>query len=228
MKKVYLFLILSLSQFSSFSCGSQNWEADVYKVLLEVEFPCIARFDSAVVVDHTQDPIWDVGYFTLLDTFAAIPGYEVGDQIVVSGFRGNSCTENFADWVANDTLVLALDYSSVTELYAEFSFQYVAGMTRKILEGNQEYEDARIRALSVINTVSSRISEEELSVYPNPISDEFFILGVYEGVKMFSLEGRLIKEFGEESLNIEEVPSGFYLLEFSNGNRIIRKKIVKE
>ncbi len=221
-------MILSLSQFSSFSCDFQHWEEDVYKVLLEVEFPCIARFDSASIVDASQEPTWDVGYFTLLDTFASFPGYEIGDQIVVSGFRGNSCSENFAGWVENDTLILALDDSGTQELYAGFSFQFVAGTTYEVLVGHQEYEDARIRGLSVVNTVSSSFQEEGLNIYPNPISDEFFISVSYENLKMYSLEGDLIKEFEEGLLNIEEVPSGLYLLEFSNGNNIIRRKIVKE
>ena len=68
-------------------------------------------------------------------------------------------------------------------------------------------------------------------LYPNPVSNGFYISGPYDGkAALFTSTGILIKEIDVETGNfigIQELPAGAYFLHFKNGNREILK-IIKQ
>ncbi len=68
-------------------------------------------------------------------------------------------------------------------------------------------------------------------LYPNPVSQGFYISGSYKGkAALFTNTGNLIKEVDVETgnyIDIQELPAGVYFLHFKNEHREILK-IIKQ
>lgn len=74
-------------------------------------------------------------------------------------------------------------------------------------------------------------SESETMVYPNPVKD-FLTIKTDEKIKkiqIYCLDGALLKSTNNKTINVEELPSGNYLLkmELENEQKVI-KKIIKQ
>lgn len=82
----------------------------------------------------------------------------------------------------------------------------------------------------VTPSATNSIDLNNLKIFPNPTSD---ILNIefdkqIEEVKLFDLEGRLIKEIKEKRVNLSDLSDGFYILQMNLANReIINNIIVK-
>jgi hypothetical protein len=77
------------------------------------------------------------------------------------------------------------------------------------------------------------LPEEELSFYPNPVTERLFIRGEVDDLMVFDFQGRLInipQEVDKEGkmLNFTESQKGMYLIKMvKNGQPITRRIIVK-
>ncbi len=88
-----------------------------------------------------------------------------------------------------------------------------------------------------LNTVDF-IANNEVNLFPNPVSDFLNFSGNYftsdTNIQLFDLMGKVVltKELkansnaGKESINISNLPSGFYIVVMKNRNKTIAKKIV--
>jgi len=72
--------------------------------------------------------------------------------------------------------------------------------------------------------------ENKLQVYPNPSSGIIYVEGIHEGiiVKLRDISGKQISEVVSNGKQIElnNLSQGIYILEVSDGNAIITRKIV--
>jgi len=72
--------------------------------------------------------------------------------------------------------------------------------------------------------------ESYISIYPNPTQD---ILNIesqqqIETVKIYSLQGQLIKESSKSSLDVSQLTAGLYFVQVTIEGKIITKKFIKE
>lgn len=77
------------------------------------------------------------------------------------------------------------------------------------------------------NSVTS--TNVSLNVYPNPAKDKLYFSSPFEKVQMYNINGELIcTQITNEALNIEHLPSGFYILKITSSSRnVITRKILK-
>ena len=74
------------------------------------------------------------------------------------------------------------------------------------------------------------LTQQEVKIYPNPTSEHIKIDGV-DGVtkiKVFNLQGKLIKEVDANQANIKELPAGMYLVNFYTDFNVFSRKIIKK
>lgn len=67
-------------------------------------------------------------------------------------------------------------------------------------------------------------------LYPNPAHNMLFIQSAQpiEGVQFYNLNGQLLKEDFCNSIDISNLPKGFYLVQISIQNKTITKKLIKD
>ncbi|MGX1023041.1 T9SS type A sorting domain-containing protein [Flavobacterium sp. CS20] len=83
-----------------------------------------------------------------------------------------------------------------------------------------------------LNTESFKL--ESVSIYPNPTSDIINIKAnniQFKSVKIFSLQGQLVKFFNNletQNLDVSDLANGLYVMSLTSDNSIIRRKFVKQ
>lgn len=81
------------------------------------------------------------------------------------------------------------------------------------------------------NTVFTR-SEHQLSIYPNPVNDFMTMESNYtiDKMEMFTLSGKLVNTYNQptETLSLEGLEQGIYLLRIHTETGVTTKKIVKQ
>jgi len=76
--------------------------------------------------------------------------------------------------------------------------------------------------------------QESVSIYPNPASDIIFIKAnnvQFKSVKIFSLQGQLVKAFNnleDQNIDVSDLARGLYIMDLTNDSGIVKKKFVKE
>jgi hypothetical protein len=90
-----------------------------------------------------------------------------------------------------------------------------------------------LRTTPIISSTNSVITQNEIKIFPNPISDFTTILLNDEGenmIQLFDISGRLLSEFSVQEntfhLAKNNLTSGVYLLQIQNKRGIFRKKLV--
>jgi outer membrane protein assembly factor BamB len=72
-------------------------------------------------------------------------------------------------------------------------------------------------------TEVEQIEKPRLLVFPNPTNSEVYVLSEKGNIqlKLINLEGRVIKTNSSQKINVQELPSGLYLLEIWQENQIV-------
>ena len=90
-----------------------------------------------------------------------------------------------------------------------------------------------LRTTPIISSTNSVITQNEIKIFPNPISDFTTILLNDEGenmIQLFDISGRLLSKFSVQGntfhLAKNNLSSGVYLLQIQNKKGIFRKKLV--
>jgi len=89
---------------------------------------------------------------------------------------------------------------------------------------------AILRALSIVG-VNENNQELSWGIYPNPSSDIIKLIGAddkFHSISIINLNGKIVKEFETVSnqININELPSGIYILRLLNGNHVEQQKFI--
>ena len=78
---------------------------------------------------------------------------------------------------------------------------------------------------------SDDLVENQIELYPNPTTGDFIITGEFDTIEVFNTQGRAIPfELGREQssinqININNAPTGVYILRLRKGNTLISKRI---
>lgn len=74
-----------------------------------------------------------------------------------------------------------------------------------------------------------------LSLYPNPVEDNFYIEGRHRGLRLYNLQGQLIQSWSAQdqaerrSYPTRELPEGLYLLQFQTlDDRLVTVRLLKQ
>ncbi|GAO28439.1 M6 family metalloprotease domain-containing protein [Geofilum rubicundum] len=88
--------------------------------------------------------------------------------------------------------------------------------------------------LQSVNTDSTSVRNEDIQIFPNPVSDALSVQGIYGDIEVsvFDLSGRVVRHMQVEAyytfnLPLSDLPSGVYLLKFRVGGKEFIRKIVK-
>ena len=83
-----------------------------------------------------------------------------------------------------------------------------------------------------VEGVGNDIIESEVIIYPNPTSDILNIKLRNQDIKkviLYSISGKLLKEFDKNIIDLKNINTGVYLIKiFTNSNNIINSKIIKK
>lgn len=74
------------------------------------------------------------------------------------------------------------------------------------------------------------IQKENIKVYPNPTTDIVSVQGVpnVNSIRVFNLQGKLLKETNASEINIEQFQSGTYLINFYTDKTVYSRKVIKK
>lgn len=74
--------------------------------------------------------------------------------------------------------------------------------------------------------------DTDISIYPNPTLGDIHIELKenikLENVEIYNIHGQLVKSFSTLKINIDDVPSGIYLMKITSDKGILMKKIIKK
>jgi hypothetical protein len=97
-------------------------------------------------------------------------------------------------------------------------------------EGNTVIERAETVVPVTVNSPTSiiNISEIPLTIYPNPVKDNLYIISAdqMEKAEIYTLAGKMVKseQISGNSINVSQLPQGIYLIKIGN----CREKFVKK
>jgi hypothetical protein len=80
-------------------------------------------------------------------------------------------------------------------------------------------------------TGNTEINGEDLQIYPNPFSKNIEVIGATNNAEwqVFSIDGRLLKseKLNSNSIDLDSLNNGFYILKIQDGVNKIHRKILK-
>jgi len=161
---------------------------------------------------------WNEMFTTMIPT--GFNGYEYGlgvdnedyGKFEVLGHHGEVGNSNY--WYYYPTLDVYLIYNMTNQGFFPMSYNLIENPIYDLL-------------YSVVGTKENR-NDMELSIYPNPVKKNFNIDGITGKVngKIYSIYGHLVKSFASKNVNVNELPSGFYMVNVMNENHNLNAKIL--
>lgn len=237
-KLVILIIIAFQNLGVSCSCG-----------IYETVFCRIANHDHhiirAVVSDSTINSIMEV---KLIEN---INNEILGDTILIYGQDGLTCGETLTQFSYNDTLILALHEWVINgqefwylEGFCGIHFlRYENGMVKGQITDSltiqpiQEFKDNLFTCLDMkVPTEEVEILEQQVSVFPNPIKENFQIISIQNeisGYEIFNSNGQLIEKRNFNKLldtidvSSNNLGNGMYYIRIITPKGILTKKILK-
>ena len=192
--------------------GSGLDNIEIWRIAAIPPPPNNAPTDIALAPDtirENQPSHTFVGTFSTLDL-------DTSDTHTYSFAAGSGDSDNNEFMIGGNTL-----YSSISFDYEDTTMKYIRIKTED--QDGAFYEKAFVIYIIDINEVNpgfSSLEESKVNIYPNPAS-EFLLLEMKEGaklisVKIYSLDGRLLKELAAKGSRVE-----FNVRDLQNGNYII-------
>lgn len=158
--------------------------------------------------------IWEAGAWTN-DALDNCVYDAIGNAVSCEHFAWNGNT-----WQQNEDSPLELSYSNGTSAIRFSGYMATANYTSTLVGENSTQENANVL------------------LYPNPASDHVRL--TFSGMKsawvtlrVFSAHGQLLQHDvaatdGMFELDIQNLPTGIYLIEIAEGKRLIRNKFIKQ
>ncbi len=89
--------------------------------------------------------------------------------------------------------------------------------------------DALRRAKGVVDALPE-LSDQSVSVYPNPVSDNIYVSGAGDDCKLqlFSIDGKTIRQCGGTKMAIGDLSANTYILRISSSQGVVVKQIIKQ
>ncbi|MBN2681629.1 MAG: T9SS type A sorting domain-containing protein [Bacteroidales bacterium] len=212
------------------SSGTNCWVTNLsgYHNLLEVSYLTMPCFDfTGIEVPLIEFDIWYETIIMGLQFEASIDG---GATWTVVGHMSdpNWYNSGYA-WVGSSGNWITVEHNLE-------DFGNIAGVQFRY-KFNESLESTGVGIdnvrVSDVTKINSNIAAE-FSVYPNPFSDNLLIInktGKNLEIKLSNLSGQIVKEqssvSGRINISTQNLPSGFYYLQVSDGNFSKTEKLVK-
>lgn len=185
----------------------------------------VLKMSEIVDVYNSKSAHWSLEYLNVVSCIEASLGvfqlnvYPLsGDAPLTVTLSGAPVTSENKEAFYRWDIIENNDTITSTEYFGNYTFnapgQYVIkargeDLVSKII--NQDY---------VINVTefskSNDLSLEGMKIYPNPVHNEFRLMGIQEGeiFRIYDLQGKVVHEevFGGKSVNISGLNAGFYVL----------------
>jgi len=131
---------------------------------------------------------------------------------------------------------IALLFEQNPNLYIDETIELLKLSARKdVFTGNIPNNDYGwgkldvLRLLQLVTEVKEQIDTKQIAIYPNPTSENFFVL-LYEPVvevEVFDVLGNLLVKANNSTVSIANLPNGMYFVRVKSSNRLIRDIIFK-
>ncbi|PIB34989.1 hypothetical protein BFP72_06075 [Reichenbachiella sp. 5M10] len=203
---------------------------------------------SEPTLTTTTNNASDAGTYPITLSGGASDNYEISlqdgaltidkaDQIIsIDQIADKAPTDVDFDVVASATSGLALTYDisgPVTITGTTISLHGTHGtVTLTVTQAGDINHNAASESITFEVQVITDVSafDTAIRIYPNPAVHELVITGAeHSAVKMFSLDGKLVKQvtLSHQKLNIGDLENGTYLVEVSQGQERVVRKVVK-
>ena len=108
-------------------------------------------------------------------------------------------------------------------------WRFVATENAGVSSGGASLDEIFVGDIKDMPTLAvSEIKKENLAVYPNPTSDYVYWAGGKADVKVYDLAGNCIKDLtGVESVSLEGLASGMYIVSVSCGDSVSTARVMK-
>jgi hypothetical protein len=126
--------------------------------------------------------------------------------------------ENF-EWTNREVNLSDLGYNDST-IYVAFVLRTYDGFKLYL-------DDIQVRSEDPVGLIEKQ--PIQITIYPNPTSDNIQINSEFpiENIKLFSMNGQLLKTTNNSFLNISELSSGSYLVQVTTSKGIVCKRVTK-
>lgn len=191
----------------------------------------------------------------VFDVDSALGGIYGGNGFVLSYTRGDSTLAGASKLLspfndpAEDLQLLQMIKDTINQTYSFTSTKIVSGFAHPI---DAVLLDTSIYVIEIgyagtsslwkidfpkaTNTSVAEISLEDIKLYPNPCKDKLYLqLNATEKnalISIYDVAGRAIQEMlytgNSTSLNVEKITAGTYVLQIRVGDRLLRRKFVKD
>ena len=133
------------------------------------------------------------------------------DVTFVTGTGFNNLNVNSLCLKSNDTLLVGGDFTTYKD---DNSSAYLIGLSLGTVLSSESFE-----------------TTTKLTVYPNPVNDVLNLqinnIASIKNVKIFDLQGKLLLQSTNETINVSELSKGIYIIKVSTENGETTKKFIK-
>ena len=208
-------------------------------------------------IDNNFNLIWDRSYGSGADEISSSVFYAEHDKLVLSctsesnaSGAGNKTTPNYGQedvWVVITDLdgnILTQqnfggtgeDYGSVspgnspTELFLNVFTNSSASSIGNMSVANNGNFDAWIADIDVQNwlTLAEENASKSIKVYPNPTENSVYLSETVERLEIRDAQGKVVQTLQNTNYtDLQQLPSGWYILEIKHNGKIERNKLVK-
>lgn len=148
--------------------------------------------------------------------------------------------------IVNGTALSDLQLNAVANTEGTFVYNPIAGtvlntgdlqeLTVLFSPADTEHYSATSDTVKINVVIKTGIDPEKqnlISIYPNPTTDKFYIIGIEDQttIRISSLNGKLISEkkvANHEAISVQNLPAGTYLIGINSKETIIHYKLVKK
>ncbi len=148
--------------------------------------------------------------------------------------------------IVNGTALSDLQLNAVANTEGTFVYNPIAGtvlntgdlqeLTVLFSPADTEHYSATSDTVKINVVIKTGIDPEKqnsISIYPNPTTDKFYIIGIEDQttIRISSLNGKLISEkkvANHEAISVQNLPAGTYLIGINSKETIMYYKLVKK
>lgn len=165
-----------------------------------------------------------------------------GDTLTASGmFLLGYDSTGTIDWLrggtsSDDSYIGTLQHDAAGNIYgAGFFNETLQADGQSVSDVSTGHDELFVTRFSSVTTAVAPVNEQRISVYPNPTTDKINITTQSSGVtyKLMNVTGSLLQtgilQQGTNSVSLDNIASGIYLLQLTDGNGNIKvTKVIKE
>ncbi|MEM9935235.1 MAG: choice-of-anchor tandem repeat GloVer-containing protein [Bacteroidota bacterium] len=223
--------------------------APVYEGFAYEEDENVLTAQAVITTDATQES--DAGTYDISVSGATADNYEIthenGTLYILAADQEitfNSLaikfidSEDFSlDAIASSGLDVSYELSTDSVISLEGNMASIIGPGNVEITATQTGSNNYLAAEAVSQTLivqgfTTSVEESldlDAAIYPNPATGQFQLQTefLYEQVRLYDLEGKMVKRFNkQDAYNVENLPAGTYLLEVRNTEEAKRGRLV--